>query len=98
MTREFDRAYTKTGRLSIAPERLLRALLLQVFYSVRSERLLMEQLDAQGQATRTTQHRLVVSDDRGGFQSLPHPETGTSLTFGPVAASPPPSGEPAIPP
>ena len=35
----------KVGRPSIAPERLLRALLLQVFYSVRSERLLMEQLD-----------------------------------------------------
>jgi transposase len=33
------------GRPSIAPERLLRALLLQVFYSVRSERLLMEQLN-----------------------------------------------------
>jgi len=32
------------GRPSIAPERLLRALLLQIFYSVRSERLLMEQL------------------------------------------------------
>jgi transposase len=32
-------------RGSIAPERLLRALLLQVFYSIRSERLLMEQLD-----------------------------------------------------
>jgi transposase len=45
MTREFGRAYAKTGRPSIAPERLLRALLLQVFYSIRSERLLMEQLD-----------------------------------------------------
>jgi transposase len=45
MNREFDKAYAKTGRPSIAPERLLRALLLQVFYSVRSERLLMEQLD-----------------------------------------------------
>jgi transposase len=33
------------GRPSIPPERLLRALLLQAFYSVRSERLLMEQLD-----------------------------------------------------
>ena len=33
------------GRPSIAPEQLLRALLLQVLYSVRSERLLMEQLD-----------------------------------------------------
>src|SRR3979490_1751881 len=45
MTREFDRVYAKTGRPSIAPERLLRAWLLQVFYSIRSERLLMEQLD-----------------------------------------------------
>src|SRR5580765_1248260 len=44
MRREFDRVYAKTGRPSIAPERLLRALLLQVFYSVRSERMLMEQL------------------------------------------------------
>lgn len=37
--------YSDTGRPSIAPERLLRALLLQVFYSIRSERMLMEQLD-----------------------------------------------------
>jgi len=37
--------YSPMGRPSIAPERLLRALLLQAFYSVRSERLLMEQLD-----------------------------------------------------
>ena len=41
---EFDGLYAKTGRPSIPPERLLRALLLQIFYSVRSERLLMEQL------------------------------------------------------
>src|SRR4029453_16949522 len=40
----FPRLYAKTGRPSIAPEKLLRALLLQVLYSVRSERLLMEQL------------------------------------------------------
>jgi transposase len=37
--------YSHLGRPSIAPERLLRALLLQAFYSIRSERLLMEQLD-----------------------------------------------------
>lgn len=37
--------YARTGRPSIAPEKLLRALLLQVLYSIRSERLLMEQLD-----------------------------------------------------
>ena len=41
----FDRLYSKVGRPSIPPERLLRALLLQVLYTVRSERQLMEQLD-----------------------------------------------------
>src|SRR5207248_7484811 len=45
MSKEFDGLYAKVGRPSIPPERLLRALLLQVFYSVRSERLLMEQLN-----------------------------------------------------
>lgn len=35
----FSKLYAKTGRPSIAPEKLLRALLLQVLYSVRSERL-----------------------------------------------------------
>jgi transposase len=42
---QFTQLYSRVGRPSIAPERLLRALLLQVLYSVRSERLLMEQLD-----------------------------------------------------
>ena len=42
---QFARLYSHTGRPSIAPEKLLRALLLQVLYTVRSERLLMEQLD-----------------------------------------------------
>src|SRR6267143_1997753 len=41
----FDAIYARSGRPSIAPEKLLRALLLQVLYTVRSERLLMEQLD-----------------------------------------------------
>ncbi len=41
----FDAVYANRGRPSIAPEKLLRALLLQVLYTVRSERLLMEQLD-----------------------------------------------------
>ena len=45
MSKDFDGVYSQVGRPSIAPERLLRALLLQVFYSVRSERLLMEQLN-----------------------------------------------------
>jgi transposase len=41
----FDELYSRVGRPSIAPEKLLRALLLQVLYTIRSERLLMEQLD-----------------------------------------------------
>jgi len=41
----FDDLYARDGRPSIPPERLLRALLLQAFYTVRSERQLMEQLD-----------------------------------------------------
>jgi transposase len=41
----FDKLYSKVGRPSIPPERLLRALLLQVLYTIRSERMLMEQLD-----------------------------------------------------
>jgi transposase len=45
MSKDFEGLYSKVGRPSIPPERLLRGLLLQVFYSVRSERLLMEQLN-----------------------------------------------------
>jgi transposase len=41
----FEAMYAQGGRPSIAPEKLLRALLLQLLYTVRSERLLMEQLD-----------------------------------------------------
>jgi transposase len=42
---DFDQLYASTGRPSIAPESMLRALLLQVFFSIRSERLLVEQID-----------------------------------------------------
>ncbi|MDQ2946103.1 MAG: IS5 family transposase [Acidobacteriota bacterium] len=45
MSKQFDSLYSATGRPSIPPERLLRALLLQILYSVRSERMLMEQMD-----------------------------------------------------
>jgi transposase len=45
LSSEFDALYAASGRPSIAPEYILRALLLQVFYSVRSERLLVEQID-----------------------------------------------------
>lgn len=45
LSSQLTNLYAHTGRPSIAPEKLLRALLLQVLYSIRSERLLMEQLD-----------------------------------------------------
>jgi transposase len=45
LSRDFNKLYARAGRPSIPPERLLRALLLQAFYTVRSERQLMEQLD-----------------------------------------------------
>src|SRR6187397_621846 len=45
LSSRFDRLYSTTGRPSIAPEQLLRALLLQLLYSIRSERLLVEELD-----------------------------------------------------
>src|SRR5260370_21469895 len=44
MSPRFAKLYSDVGRPSIAPERLFRSLLLQIFYSVRSERMLIEQL------------------------------------------------------
>jgi transposase len=45
LSRVFSRMYSRVGRPSIPPEKLLRALLLQVLYTIRSERMLMEQLN-----------------------------------------------------
>jgi transposase len=45
MSARFDEMYSQTGRPSIPPEKLLRAQLIQMLYSVRSERLLMEEID-----------------------------------------------------
>jgi hypothetical protein len=45
LDRRFDELYEEVGRPSIAPEKLPRAMLLQVLYSVRSERALMDQID-----------------------------------------------------
>jgi transposase len=45
LSRRFNEIYSATGRPSIPPEKLLRALLLQVLYTIRSERMLMEQLE-----------------------------------------------------
>jgi len=45
LSADFERMYSRFGRPSIAPEKLLRAMLLQVLYTIRSERQLMEQMD-----------------------------------------------------
>ena len=45
LEQDFAALYSPIGRPSIAPEKLLRAMLLQAFYSIRSERLLMERLE-----------------------------------------------------
>ena len=45
LSRRFDRMYAAVGRPSIPPEKLLRAQLLQMLYTIRSERLLMEEID-----------------------------------------------------
>jgi transposase len=45
MSTKFDALYPRSGRESIPPERLLRALLLQAFYSIRSERQLVERIE-----------------------------------------------------
>ncbi len=45
LSRAFDELYTDFGRPSIAPEKLLRAMLLQAFYGIRSERQIMERLE-----------------------------------------------------
>src|ERR1700680_225882 len=45
MSGSFDAMYASVGRPSIAPEKLLRAQLLQLLYTIRSERLLMEEMD-----------------------------------------------------
>src|SRR4029077_9943061 len=44
LSRRFDAMYARVGRPSIAPEKLLRAQLLQMLYSIRSERLLLEEM------------------------------------------------------
>ncbi|MCX8146669.1 MAG: transposase, partial [Azovibrio sp.] len=45
MDKEFEAAYAQTGRPSVPPERLLKAMLLQILFTIRSERLLVESID-----------------------------------------------------
>src|SRR3954465_15682891 len=65
LDREFAELYAAEGRPSIAPERLLRALLLQAFYTIRSERHLMEH-DPVWMPTVFTKNRNRLAGRRGG--------------------------------
>src|SRR5260370_38514587 len=75
MSPKFRKLYSDVGRPSIAPERLLRSLLLQIFYSVRSERMLIEQLQYNllfrwfvgMEMDETVWNRAVCSQDREGL-------------------------------
>jgi hypothetical protein len=78
----FDRVYAREGRPSIPPERLLRALLLQAFYTVRSERQLMEQLDYNPSATSMARS--------AGTIRIPRPPTPT-----PDCSAKPPAKRPS---
>src|SRR6516225_236586 len=63
----FKKLYSNTGRPSIAPEKLLRALLLQILYSVRSERLLVERRPRNKLAETSSSINVIPA--RGGGQS-----------------------------
>jgi hypothetical protein len=98
LSAEFDRLYSASGRPSIAPEYVLRALLLQAFYSVRSERQLVEQLDYNllfrwfvGLGIRTG-HLDIVAES---FNLLNHSNISLLNTaFGPGTAAQPGFGQP----
>ena len=76
---DFAKLYAKLGRPSIPPEKLLRALLLQAFYSVRSERQLIEQLeDAAGFVGR---QRRVVEVSAQLFQCFGRLRRGQGLNL-----------------
>ena len=70
---ELGALYAKVGRPSIPPERILRALLLQILYSIRSERLLVEQLDCNFlyAVQRSGSRRLVFHLRTGSLQPGP---------------------------
>jgi transposase len=76
MSPVFDSIYARRGRPSIPPEKLLRAQLLQMRYSVRSERLLMEEIDYSMlyrwfvDALRSCERR----DERFRHDQVTHPE------------------------
>jgi transposase len=56
LSSEFSALYALMGRPSIPPEKLLRAMLLQVFYTIRSERQLMERLEFESPVSLVRRH------------------------------------------
>jgi transposase len=56
LSSEFSALYARMGRPSILPEKLLRAMLLQVFYTIRSERQLMERLEVRSPVSLVGRH------------------------------------------
>ena len=89
----FKEMYSHNGRPSIAPEQLLRALLLQILYSIRSERMLVEQLDYNllfrwfvgmsmddkvwDHSTFSKNRDRLIAHERGNAIFRYHPATGT---------------------
>jgi transposase len=59
MSEVFDRAYSKTGRPSVPLERLLKAMLLQAIYSIRSEEQLVQQIDTDRRGRFVSAHDFV---------------------------------------
>ena len=70
----FSSIYAETGRASIAPEKLLRAMLLQVLFSVRSERQLMEQI----RYNLLYRWFIVLASTMGSGTTLSSPRTATA--------------------
>ena len=78
LSTEFARLYSRLDRPSIAPEKLLRALLLEVLFSVRSERLRMEQLDYNLLSPRPRPGRVDVHPGAERVQLDPPEDAGGS--------------------
>ena len=66
----FDGLYSTTGRPSIPPEQLLRALLLQMLYSIRSERLLVERVKAGSRHVRVHRCRQLPRHEQAAAQEI----------------------------
>ena len=94
----FNLVYADTGRASIAPEKLLRAMLIQVFFSVRSERQLMEQV--RYNLLYRWFIRLAIDDEVWDHSEVGRQryDSNASAASPPSSAAPPPSASRSIQP